>query len=190
MLEYEKKVLLTPKEYEFLLNHIYTEGVRTIQTNYYYDTPELSMNELGITCRIRKKGDSFIATIKSHQSNEPECSWEQSFPVDTVSDSFPLENMQLILLGSLTTDRTVVHHPDEPIITIDKNTYLDMTDFELEIEYPKEKELAAIWQVNEIAHILAQHELISTPKEFIKRIGAGENKSQRFFKKKFSKGTV
>lgn len=55
MLELEKKLLLTKREYGILLNHDYFRRSAEVQKNYYYDTADYELNRKGITCRYTRK---------------------------------------------------------------------------------------------------------------------------------------
>ena len=64
MLEYEKKIPLTFKEYQILIA-LFNDNIKSvIQRNYYYDTDDFSMNKQGITYRIREKDGTYTATGK------------------------------------------------------------------------------------------------------------------------------
>ena len=63
MIEYEKKILLTFKEYLAILGTLGKDKRSYSQTNYYFDTENLDMYRKGITYRIRQKGDKTEATV-------------------------------------------------------------------------------------------------------------------------------
>ena len=57
MIEYEKKILLTFKEYLTILGTLGKDKRSYSQANYYFDTENLDMYRKEITYRIRQKGD-------------------------------------------------------------------------------------------------------------------------------------
>ena len=76
MIEREIKVMLTCQEYSTLVTTMYEYAKPLVQTNYYFDTEDLSMNKKGITCRIRYKDCTYISTVKNHNTNNPYLSTE------------------------------------------------------------------------------------------------------------------
>ena len=140
MLEYEKKILLTAEEYFTLLRLKDKKQSPTIQTNYYYDTDDLKMNLQGITCRIREKNGKYKATIKAHKQANKECSIEKTKDALNKYDDSLFSGMHLKLQGSLTTERVILYSDNGCEVVLDKNMYLGMTDYELEVEYLPEYE--------------------------------------------------
>ena len=68
---------------------------------------------------------------------------------------------------------------------MDKNTYLDCVDYELEIEYDFRYEATAYMEMKAIEAFILSNEGKMAASEFRKRIGKGGSKSQRFFARKF-----
>ena len=64
MIETEKKIILTYEEYLAVIMKMCKYAEPVIQTNYYFDTENLTMNRKGITCRIRFKNGKYTAEIK------------------------------------------------------------------------------------------------------------------------------
>ena len=62
MLEYEKKLIITQREYENIVTE-YLPSKTIRQTNYYYDTENLSLNRAGITFRIREIEDVLTVNV-------------------------------------------------------------------------------------------------------------------------------
>lgn len=183
MLEYEKKVILTKEEYECILLNVMNESNVTEQENYYYDTDDMKMSRSNVTYRIRKKGNKYHATVKKHNYDGKECSLESSYEVLEAGRYFPNRDgaEMLELKGKLCTQRRELCLSEEIKIFLDMNVYLDRVDYELEIEYPKDKEQGAADMLLEIAEIIAGNGLIKSSSEFIERIGKGKRKSERFF---------
>ena len=69
---------------------------------------------------------------------------------------------------------------------LDKNDYLDHTDYELEIEYLASCEKYATQLVWDIASILISNGKLSNIEDFFGRMQNVKSKSQRFFERKFS----
>ena len=139
MIELEKKLLLTKDEYEYLMACFGYDGslVRKAivkQINYYYDTDDLSMNRQNTTCRIRLKNGTYKGTMKQHLPNL-EHSTESEMEIYDGLNSNAFTKMGLKLKGSLVTERCCIFKDTECEVVIDKNEYLAVTDYELEIEY-------------------------------------------------------
>ena len=81
MIEREIKAMLTEGEYITLARFKCQHKAVNLQTNYYFDTDDLSMNEKGITCRIRHKNGLYKATVKKHNADGAECSIENDICV-------------------------------------------------------------------------------------------------------------
>lgn len=180
MLEYEKKISLTEDEYLKIL-HLTGEGkLKLIQKNYYYDSDDLKMNAQGITCRIREKNGKYKATIKAHKQANEECSIEKTKEALNQYDDSLFSALHLKLQGSLITERVIIFSDDRCEVDLDKNIYLGITDYEMEVEYsPKYEEYAKnliyqymnkIYPLKPWTHILSRN--------------ISKSKSQRFFEQK------
>lgn len=183
MLEYEKKIMLTADEYLSIIMLMCKYVPIETQTNYYFDNDDFSMNEKGITCRIRAKDGKYKATVKNHIAEHPDCSVEVDLIEKTefvpqIFNAFGLHHQ-----GELVTERVVIHKDSACEMVLDRNVYLGHTDFELEIEYRKDSELKAKRLIENIAKQLVEAEHLKEIDEFIARIGQGGSKSQRFFER-------
>lgn len=187
MFEYEKKGLLTQKEYEVLFHRLAT-GVAKTQTNYYFDTDDGAMNRKGITCRIRKQGKMCRATIKKHCIEGDSCSVEEDLYVGNECHFGVFEALGLRFQGELMTLRTVLHQDDCCKAVLDRNTYLGYTDYEIEVEYSPHGEQRALDYLQSIAQSLVEAQLEETVETFFMRIGKGKCKSERFFERKQQEG--
>lgn len=180
MLEFEKKVMLTEKECSTLLNAV--GGRKSIhQTNYYYDTDNLSMTRSGATFRVRKKGAVIEATRKFHHMDKKDCSLENTVILKGVPDVFPGTQTVLKKLGSLTTDRVIIGGAHGTKVSLDINRYLGVTDYEFEIEYPMGEEDKAVGILIGYAGLLKACGALPDIDEFVSRQGKGKSKSERFF---------
>ena len=136
MFEHERKYLLTYTEYTLLCNAF--NGTTHTHINYDYDTENYAYNHRGVTCRIRKKGDACTATIKAHGIFSADCNHETSAVARDEYDTTLFEGMHVVYQGCLQTERKEFFLPDGTCVALDKNTYLDQVDYELEIEYPSQ----------------------------------------------------
>lgn len=183
MIECEKKILLNEQEYTFLRNFLQPFDSEHVQKNHYYDTMDLKMNQCGITCRIREKKGIYSVEIKQHCSDWQDISIENTESIHhEYNDEFFL-NMGLIKHGFIKTYRCTFKKGDLEIV-LDKNDYLDFTDYELEVEYPSQFEDQAVAIVLYIAEALSSASLIDRCENFMNRIGISNNKSSRFFERK------
>ena len=182
-MEFEKKILLTEEEYQAVLKQRSREGRRHrrehyVQKNHYYDTEDLSMNRQGITCRIREKKGRFTATHKTHTSGH---SIEKSAAVTGVSDLFPLASTPLKRKGCLLTERHKWSLDNGIVVCLDKNTYLEAVDYELEIEYPQGQDELAYLEIQAVTGDLCSAGLMHSAGEIVGRLLWAKSKSQRFF---------
>lgn len=188
MTELEKKLLLTKDEYDYLMERFgYESSLNTkpmvSQTNYYFDTDDLSMNRKNITCRIRLKDGKYKGTMKQH-SLDSDQSTETDIEVRNGLDDNAFIDMDLKLQGALITDRCVILKDANYEVVIDKNEYLGYTDYELEIEYSPNHETEAYGIMHSIFDILIYNSSTSTLKDIIVRNTNIESKSTRFFNRR------
>ena len=183
MVELEKKIMLTEKEYLSIVELMCKDARLQTQTNYYFDDDDFSMNKKGITCRIRAKDGKYRATIKNHNIGCPDCSTEEDLVEKSEFDPQIFNVFGLHHQGELVTDRVVMHKDSMCEMVLDRNVYLGHTDFELEVEYSKESEDRAQTLIENIGECLVATEQLTGIDEFIARIGQGKSKSQRFFER-------
>lgn len=183
MLEYEKKIMLTADEYLSLLMTMYKYAPIETQTNYYFDNDDLSMNEKGITCRIRAKEGKYKATVKNHNTEHPDCSIEVDLLEKTEFDPQIFNVLGLHHQGELVTERIVMYKDSACEMVLDQNVYLGHTDFEIEVEYSKESEYSAQRLIENIGECLVATKQLIGIDEFLARVGQGKSKSQRFFER-------
>ena len=181
MLEYEKKILLTYKEYQMLMAIFNDNAKSVVQRNYYYDTDDFSMNKQGITCRIREKNGIYTATVKKHNWNGLDCSFEKSETVLDEYDTNAFSDMNVRFQGYLETHRNVLYSDNDLEIVLDRNTYLGIEDYELEIEYSKGKKDYAEFKLRYMAYKLRDMDSTFDVLKFCNRTQTVMNKSERFF---------
>ncbi len=183
MIECELKVMLSAEEYKSMLNFKMKDIKTSIHINYYYDTIDFKMTECGTTYRIRKKHDSYVATVKKHLYGENFKSDEKVIYLGKTFDDKCFTSLGLTLFGSLITERSVIISNDKLEVVLDKNTYLDRIDYEMEIECREVHEETAKSMLREIGIMLHQYCTETDIYEFCERINFSKNKSQRFFER-------
>lgn len=149
-IEIEFKNLLTKEEFsrlEKFLN-IHKHDFYS-QENHYFDTNDFSLKERGCALRIRKKNGHFELTLKQPASvglletnqllTEKEANLMlhkgkiiEGIVADELNKmQIPLEKLQFF--GSLKTERAETKYKDG-VLVLDKSTYLNKEDFEIEYE--------------------------------------------------------
>lgn len=146
--EIEFKILLSKEVYANILKD-YQEKVSMVysQTNYYFVHPLLSANKLML--RIRKKEaeceltlkekDPVIGSIETNITIDEETLTKiyNQEPVEneifTILSKYGIKQSELVPSASLTTYRHDIPLP-LGMLSVDKNSYFDTTDYELEFE--------------------------------------------------------
>lgn len=145
-LEVEFKTLLTKEEYNRLMERFQGNPI-DVQTNHYLDTERFSLKATDTSLRVRER-DTYELTFKRkkgytmHDIREPlvkgqleEIRETGLLPEGKVSDevSTIIGDQKLINFMSLSTERMYFQYSNG-IVFIDKSTYLNETDYELEYE--------------------------------------------------------
>lgn len=167
--DYEKRLLLSEEEYRAVLK-AFGSCPAEKETSFYYDTAALDMNNKGVTCKITKKGNRNVATVRCYDPRNEEKSIKRSFPSGEDKNIFEMEG--LLCFGSMRTERNIIRIGDHCVASLDKNIYLGTTDCDLIIEYREgyESEAERI-----IKKIIGTFNIILTDR--------CENKRKRFFEK-------
>lgn len=148
-IEIEVKVLLTKKEYNKVLRYFdkdVSDGF--IQKNYYIDTKDRALRNLGLSLRIRKL-NGYVMTLKlpmaeglleksqNLKSEQFDLFMRNNvFPTGDIADfieSLYINPNSLLINASLSTLRIEVGY-ENFLLAIDENRYGDHQDFELEME--------------------------------------------------------
>ena len=147
MLETELKCMLDEETYNRLEKMFEWDSVFD-QTNGYYSDPSGMLKKSGITLRARTIDGKSVIQVKAHKNDDSplQISEESEYKTDAVPDQFTPDEVKRMtglevsaaLLGSLTTRRHSLMYSDGVEICLDKNDYLDKTDYEIEIEYTKD----------------------------------------------------
>ncbi len=170
-LENEIKMMLNKEQYNYLLKLLSAIPSKEInQINYYYDTADESLRKKNITMRIRQKDGKLKGTIKKHHFGKVS-STEEDFRVDLIPNIMMFDSEVLYLKGNLSTHRSEFLLSDSISIMIDKNEYLGLSDYELELEYGKDSS-------DYVEHILLILKKLLRKDHF----RGGASKSERFFR--------
>lgn len=154
-IEIEAKAMVGKSDYEKLLLKYHEYGIYS-QTNHYIDSPEGILSKERLALRIRRdKSGAYEMTLKvplSHGLLEKNCSWSQdtflafkehgAFPEGDIKKMLMMLDIDvnsLRILTSLTTDRIDVPYK-EGKLSIDRNIYSGMTDYEVELEHNNEQD--------------------------------------------------
>ena len=150
-IEIEAKVLITKDDYDKLMA-LYEDKVTDEfdQTNYYVESKNLDLKKLGVGLRIRRKGRNYALTIKAPLSerllekNTPIT--QEQYEAFKTKGIFPdcVIKEYILMLGFEPKDLKIVsslktHRVEIPLeegkhtLSIDKNDYNKITDYELEM---------------------------------------------------------
>ena len=168
--EFEKKMMLTEKAYLHLKRLFAEKSTRSYeQVNFYYDTSDNSLRSQNVTLRIRQKDQTLTGTKKTHHAGTPH-STEEHFPVSFLPKCFCMDGKQVLLKGALRTKRMEIPLTRDATLFLDENSYLGITDYELEIEYTAQEAGAKLlWQL--LQHTVGE-----------RTDGEAVSKSERFFR--------
>ena len=183
-MEYEKKVLLTEKEYLALIDRFGKDKNSVLQINHYFDTNDFHMNQSGITCRIREKEGKYKAVVKNHRHDKMYCSTETEVQIRNGLVDNDFIEMGLSYQGKLHTFRTVILEADYCKIMLDRNAYLGIVDYELEAEFPADRERDALRTVWEILSTLKVNDGVDVEEPTLRMTSESKSKSERFFERK------
>lgn len=147
--EIEFKQLLTESQYNVIHKTYFNEFEPFKQTNFYIDTPDFDLKDHKSALRIRVKDDYLEMTLKiPAEVGLTEYNFEthvvpelnktipkQSLPSEIAEQltKMDINLTELIILGSLKTER-LEKEINGNLLVLDKSTYLDFEDFELEYE--------------------------------------------------------
>ncbi len=157
-LEIEYKAMLDQARYEELLDQFSKfaklEASYT-QTNYYFDTEDFLLINQGVTVRLRNIGDSWVFQVKVPNESKGQFNSQTEYVSEVagllasdfihngivkynqllkniaILEGTDVETLQIV--GKLETIRQDFSFYTDTI-SLDKNTYLDVVDYELEWE--------------------------------------------------------
>lgn len=148
MTEKEYKSLISEAGFEKIEKSYPWDSVKN-QTNYYYAAKTDCLAKNRITVRIREKDGAYKLQVKRHKnrenglhiSEESEFSAEcapQTIDEKTAFETIGIETGELQKIGALTTLRHSFMWDEYTEICLDKSTYFDRVDYEIEVEYQNE----------------------------------------------------
>lgn len=148
-IEIEFKHLLTYDQFKHMKESLPFPKTPIVQKNYYFETVDYTLIQQSCALRIREINGTFVATLKephvegileTHDilSEKEMKAWIDFYPSRTTNISKRLENRHIPLenihyIGSLTTER-YAYHAEHLLYVLDKSTYRNQVDYEVEIE--------------------------------------------------------
>lgn len=145
-LEIEFKTEISEEIYEKLLNKYLLKDKTFIQINHYFDTENkdvigqkniLRIRQKGEQYKITKKEPSINGTIETHiklTAEEAKKILEKGFDANIINLPYFVKK-----IAELKTERVTMPYLDG-IIFLDKNTYYDNVDYEIEYEVKEIKQ--------------------------------------------------
>lgn len=151
-IEIEAKALVSKADYEKLALKYKSYGAY-IQVNHYIDSTDGILSKEKLALRIRERDNHFEMTLKVPLSQgllEKNCTWNKEtfvnfrdngvFPdgdIKKMLNMLDIHTKSLKIITSLTTERIDVPYENGKL-SIDKNTYSGMNDYEIELEHNNE----------------------------------------------------
>lgn len=145
-LEKEVKVVLNKREY-CKINDLLTWEKQYLQTNYYYGAENCLINGDIPTIRIRKKNQELFLQVKITIAKEGALHIKKEYEkqIEKVKAFISKEELMELtgenfendvkMIGELETYRKVCRSSENIEVCLDRNRYLDIEDYELELEY-------------------------------------------------------
>ena len=139
-LEIEFKTAINEETYEALIKKYHLKDKTFIQINHYFDTENKEIINQKNILRIRQKGDKYKITRKEPSPNgtiethiklttdEAIILLEKGFDANIINLPYYVKK-----IAELKTERVTMPYLDG-IIFLDKNTYYDTVDYEIEFE--------------------------------------------------------
>jgi uncharacterized protein YjbK len=162
-IEIEAKILVNEHEFNLLKSLLQVdEKSKVTQTNYYIDDPIGSLRKYGFALRIRELNQTFTLTLKSPMA-EGTLEKNQTitevayttykkgkvFPLGLIKDfleMFGFDTSKLHIITELTTERFETTFEGRHV-SLDKNSYHGLLDFEVESEESSLKHAAETLQL-------------------------------------------
>ena len=148
MLETELKAMLTKELYN-TVNKMYPWDSQKLQKNFYYFDKHETLLKNRSVFRIRQKDGDFKIQVKIHKNSDSplqiceeleytaDCAPEQ-IEAEKAAEYTGLKTGELYRAGFNETLRNSFMWNETTEICLDKTTYFDVTDYEIEIEYKGE----------------------------------------------------
>jgi len=145
--EYERKSLIDCEKYNLLLNNFTEKFPREdiFQINYYYDTPDFSLLNSGETLRARQIENVLKLQYKYNKTriDNIRISDEYSEKINELSKIITVNGIETYNIGFMVTERHNFNL-ENCIVSLDKNYYLGIVDYEIEVETETESDLPDI----------------------------------------------
>ncbi len=140
-LEIEFKNPISEQVYNKLLKTYNLENNIFLQTNYYFDSVDNSLEKRRIVLRIRYKAQKYKVTLKTGTNQgalEEHVLISEEKALDMIQNGFNLneffeEDLNVKFLGKLDNYRVSMPYKDGELF-VDKIIYFDSIDFEIEYE--------------------------------------------------------
>lgn len=160
MLEQEYKCIIDCEMYQRLVEHFKWDSVSE-QTNHYYSDKEGVLSQQRIMVRIREKGGTYKIQVKKHHNTDAVAHIADETEFDTTSvmecidaqkayEITGVKTEPLYRMGALSTKRHSLKWNDTTEICLDKSTYFDITDYEIEVEYTKEEPIGLLGELEKL----------------------------------------
>ena len=145
----------------------------------------LSMKSFVRYIKSRLLSKKIIITIlqKIH-SVDSDCSKELSREAESEYDTALFAGKNVVLQGCMQTERMCIPMENSIVVMLDKNTYLGITDYEMEIEYHPRREQFCEEIIDELASKIVRYHSGMLAYDFMKRAKQSKSKSERFFERK------
>lgn len=140
--EIEFKTSISKEKYLELLKHFDLEDNIFKQTNYYFDTNELELNNKQMVLRIRQKDNRFKVTLKNQSGNnsfENHVLLKEQQAKQMIKEGFNtkdfFDEIDYFVTFKSSLDNYRVSTPyKEGVLFLDKCDYSDVVEFEVEYE--------------------------------------------------------
>lgn len=134
--EIEKKALLSQSEYQACIDHFIDKPMKQVeQINYYYDDDVHTFFKRNETLRVRQIENFLELQFKYDKSYHRNVRTSKEL-IDTVQylpESVLIHDVKTKCIGSMLTKRKMIEY-NQYILFLDKNYYLGILDYEIEIE--------------------------------------------------------
>jgi len=147
--EFEKKLIICENDYIILLQELgkHFEREYILQINYYYDTLDFDIFYSDETLRVRQINDVLKLQYKYNKnySGDIRISDEYSEKISELPQTILINGIITHNIGLMVTER-INFKLLNCVISLDKNYYLGMIDYEIEVETTNEINLPDILQ--------------------------------------------
>jgi uncharacterized protein YjbK len=186
MKENEYKFLLPKDDYDNALEKakgrfFQINLAEKIQVNYYYDTSNNDLQKNNTTLRVRQIENNLKLEIKilEKTQNEFRCSDEISYPAEIIQDTISLPHEirrrpylcnVYSLQGCLVTHRTSIVLSNQIRVDFDRNMYLGVCDYEIEIEFePTSDNIREVKNIIDALNLGCSVNIVSKSERFFKQ---------------------